>query len=160
MAFALQTDTGTVQAYFFECDDDRLFAVSIDPHGGNIPRNACPEGWRLSLMSSAWSPSVLAVHRSDKPERRKPPPEVRGRRLESDPGGPGDINSSCTTSMENWWRASPNAGLIRRKTSSLWSLCGILTIRGSHIGLCQASSYSTSSRERPARSRLPRLCPR
>jgi hypothetical protein len=47
MTFAMQTDTGTFQAYLFECEDDQLFAVSIDPHGRNIPRNACPEGWRL-----------------------------------------------------------------------------------------------------------------
>ena len=47
MAIAMETDTDTVQAYLFECDDDGLFAVSIDPHGRNIPRNACPEGWRL-----------------------------------------------------------------------------------------------------------------
>ena len=47
MAFVMQTDTGTVQAYLFECDDDQLFAVSIDPNGRNIPRNACPEGWRF-----------------------------------------------------------------------------------------------------------------
>ena len=43
----MQTDTDTSQADLFECDDDNLFAVSIDPHGRNIPRNACPEGWHL-----------------------------------------------------------------------------------------------------------------
>jgi hypothetical protein len=56
MAFAMQTNTGTVQAYLFECDDDRLFAVSIDPHGRNIPRNACPEGWRFKTAF------LLGVH--------------------------------------------------------------------------------------------------
>jgi hypothetical protein len=43
----MQTDTDTVQAYLFECGDDKLFAVSIYPHGRNIPRTACPEGWHL-----------------------------------------------------------------------------------------------------------------
>jgi hypothetical protein len=52
MAFAMQADTDTVQAYLFECDDDRLFAVSIDPHGRNIPRNACSEGRRLKSASA------------------------------------------------------------------------------------------------------------
>ena len=47
--------------------------------------------------------------------------------------------------------------LIRRKASSLPSLCGSLTTRGSVIG---AKSHSTSSRERPARTQSPRLRPR
>ena len=57
MAFAMQTDTDTVQAYLFECGDERLFAVSIDPYGRNIPRNACPEGWRLKTGF------LLGIHR-------------------------------------------------------------------------------------------------
>jgi len=56
MAFAMQTDTDSVQAYLFECDDEKLYAVSIDPHGRNIPRSACPEGWRLKTGF------VLGVH--------------------------------------------------------------------------------------------------
>jgi hypothetical protein len=43
---SMQTDTDILQAYLFECDDDGLFAVSLDPLGRNIPRNACLEGWR------------------------------------------------------------------------------------------------------------------
>jgi hypothetical protein len=34
-----------LQAYLFECDEDRLFAVSLDPAGSNIPRKYCPQGW-------------------------------------------------------------------------------------------------------------------
>jgi hypothetical protein len=53
----MQADTDTVQAYLFECGDERLFAVSIDPYGRNIPRNACPEGWRLKTGF------LLGIHR-------------------------------------------------------------------------------------------------
>lgn len=40
-------DTETVQAYLFQCDDNGLFAVSLDSAGANIPREACVEGWRF-----------------------------------------------------------------------------------------------------------------
>ena len=53
----MQADTDTVQAYLFECGDERHFAVSIDPYGRNIPRNACPEGWRLKTGF------LLGIHR-------------------------------------------------------------------------------------------------
>jgi len=36
----------SLQAYLFECDDDALFAVSLDAEGSNIPRRSCPQGWR------------------------------------------------------------------------------------------------------------------
>ena len=35
-----------LDAYLFECDDDALFAVSLDPLGSNIPQRSCPQGWR------------------------------------------------------------------------------------------------------------------
>jgi hypothetical protein len=35
-----------LQAYLFECDDEALFAVSLDAEGSNIPRRSCPQGWR------------------------------------------------------------------------------------------------------------------
>jgi len=35
-----------LQAYLFECDDDALFAISLDAEGSNIPRRSCPQGWR------------------------------------------------------------------------------------------------------------------
>ena len=35
-----------LHAYLFECDDDALFAVSLDPLGSNIPRRSCLQGWR------------------------------------------------------------------------------------------------------------------
>ena len=36
-----------VRAYLFECEDDGLFAVSLDPSGANIPKRYCHEGWTL-----------------------------------------------------------------------------------------------------------------
>ena len=35
-----------LDAYLFECDDDALYAVSLDPLGANIPRRSCLQGWR------------------------------------------------------------------------------------------------------------------
>ena len=35
-----------LDAYLFECDDDALFAVTLDPTGSNIPQRTCPQGWR------------------------------------------------------------------------------------------------------------------
>ena len=36
----------SVTAYLFECGDDALFAVTLDPAGSNIPQRTCPQGWR------------------------------------------------------------------------------------------------------------------
>jgi hypothetical protein len=36
-----------LDAFLFECGDDALFAVSLDPLGSNIPQRYCPQGWRL-----------------------------------------------------------------------------------------------------------------
>ena len=36
-----------LHAYLFECGDDALFAVSLDPRGSNIPTHYCREGWTL-----------------------------------------------------------------------------------------------------------------
>lgn len=40
-------DTDSLQAYLFQCDDNGLYGVSLDPAGSNLPRSACPQGWRL-----------------------------------------------------------------------------------------------------------------
>jgi hypothetical protein len=45
-----------LDAYLFECDDDALFAISLDPFGLNIPQRSCPQGWRRIAEF------VLAVH--------------------------------------------------------------------------------------------------
>jgi hypothetical protein len=34
-------------AYLFQCEGEDLYAVSHDITGANIPRSACPQGWRL-----------------------------------------------------------------------------------------------------------------
>jgi hypothetical protein len=67
----MQTDTDILQAYLFECDDDGLFAVSLDPHGRNIPRNACLEGWRCKTGF------LLGVH-LPVPAAIDPEPILRG----------------------------------------------------------------------------------
>ena len=36
-----------VEAYLFQCDDNGLFAVTLEASGANIPRGPCAEGWRL-----------------------------------------------------------------------------------------------------------------
>jgi hypothetical protein len=41
------------QAYLFQCDDNGLFAVSLDPTGGNLPRDPCAEGVRRSWRRPA-----------------------------------------------------------------------------------------------------------
>jgi hypothetical protein len=46
MGFAY-TSSDALRAYLFECDEDGLFAISLDPHGSNIPQRYCPQGWSL-----------------------------------------------------------------------------------------------------------------
>jgi len=55
--------TDTLEAYFFQCDEEALFAVSLDPSGGNIPRGACAEGWRLrtAFMLGVRQPVPAAI---------------------------------------------------------------------------------------------------
>jgi len=45
--YGLAHDDDATLAYLFQGDDSGLFAISNDPTGKNIPRGACPEGWRL-----------------------------------------------------------------------------------------------------------------
>ena len=45
MGFSTYSDSQ--EAFLFRCDDNGLFAVSIDRLGSNLPCNSCPEGWRL-----------------------------------------------------------------------------------------------------------------
>jgi hypothetical protein len=47
MAPTVHADSDAVQAYLFRCDDNGLFAVSLDASGRNIPRGACVEGWHF-----------------------------------------------------------------------------------------------------------------
>jgi hypothetical protein len=67
--------------------------------------------------------------------------------------------SSSTTSIGELEEALPNAGLIRRKASSLPRLWGILTIRARTWGAAKLALAVTFSRERPARSRSQRPRP-
>lgn len=42
----LDSDT----AYLFECDsEERLFAISTDSGGANLPSRTCPAGWRFKM---------------------------------------------------------------------------------------------------------------
>ena len=34
-------------AYLFQCGDEKLFAISPDKTGKNIPRTSCTQGWLL-----------------------------------------------------------------------------------------------------------------
>jgi hypothetical protein len=61
----------TLHAYLFECDGEGLFAVSLDETGRNIPRDSCPEGWRLR------EPFELGVHAAV-PIAISPEPLLRG----------------------------------------------------------------------------------
>lgn len=45
----IHADTESRRAYLFQCDDNGLYGVSLDPSGANLPRNTCPEGWRFKL---------------------------------------------------------------------------------------------------------------
>ena len=37
----------TLQAYLFQCDENGLYAVSLERSGGNLPRSICSDGWEL-----------------------------------------------------------------------------------------------------------------
>ena len=60
-----------LQAYLFQCDDERLFAVSLLPSGSNIPRSACADGWRFKAAFA------LGVH-FPVPASIDPEPILRG----------------------------------------------------------------------------------
>lgn len=45
--YGLAADYDVSRAYLFQCGDNGLYAVSNDASGVNIPRSACPEGWRV-----------------------------------------------------------------------------------------------------------------
>jgi hypothetical protein len=34
-------------AYLFQCGDDRLYAVTLDSKGDNLPPRTCPSGWKF-----------------------------------------------------------------------------------------------------------------
>jgi hypothetical protein len=34
-------------AFFFQCGNEQLFAVSLDKTGVNLPRSTCTQGWLL-----------------------------------------------------------------------------------------------------------------
>jgi hypothetical protein len=71
--YGLVADDDATLAYLFQGDDDGFFAISNDPTGKNIPRNACPEGWRLK------SEFALGV-RAPLPVAIDPEPILRGLR--------------------------------------------------------------------------------
>ena len=52
-----------LDAYLFECDEDALFAVSLDRLGANIPQRSCPQGWhRISEFAlSVHDPMPVAI---------------------------------------------------------------------------------------------------
>jgi hypothetical protein len=115
----------------------------------------CGHGQRLSVARPAQTcEAIRATSLPTEHDRRRHQP-IR-KRLGQGLGR----ETSSGLPMGKLEEALPKAGLIRRKASSLPSLCGISTIRGSDIGVCEASFHSTSSRERPARTRSPRPRPR
>jgi hypothetical protein len=61
------------QAYFFQCDDNGLFAISRDRSGRNLPPGPCAEGWQF-LMEFA-----LGIH-EPVPVPIDPEPVMRGLR--------------------------------------------------------------------------------
>ena len=69
-------DADTLEAYLFRCDDNGLYAITLDPAGANLPRNPCPDGWRFqrSFPLGVQQPVPAAI---------SPEPILRGLR---DPG--------------------------------------------------------------------------
>jgi hypothetical protein len=64
-------DADAVSAYLFQCDDNSLYAISLDATGRNIPRDACGEGWRFRVAFA------LGVHEAI-PASIPPEPVLRG----------------------------------------------------------------------------------
>jgi hypothetical protein len=71
MAPPIPASTDALEAYLFQCDDNGLYAVSLDPLGGNLPRGPCAEGWRLRTAFA------LGVH-EPVPAAIPPEPILRG----------------------------------------------------------------------------------
>ena len=59
-------------AFFFQCGDEQLFAVSLDKTGLNIPRSTCTQGWvlREEFLLGVQEPVPAAI---------SPEPITRGR---------------------------------------------------------------------------------
>ena len=57
------TSYDTIRAYLFECDDDGLFAISLDPTGENIPKHYCLQGWtfREEFALGVHEPMPVAI---------------------------------------------------------------------------------------------------
>jgi hypothetical protein len=55
-------DTDPGQAYPFQCDDDGLFAVSLDPESGNLPRGHCAKASRSGWTYYAWREDAYHPH--------------------------------------------------------------------------------------------------
>jgi hypothetical protein len=59
--YGLVADDDPTLAYLFQCDDNGLFAISNDPTGKNIPRDTCPEGWRLKSEFTLGARETLPI---------------------------------------------------------------------------------------------------
>ena len=66
-----EEEAGAQQAYLFECDDNTLHAVSLDPTGRNIPRNFCLGGWHLKAEFALGVQDLV-------PAATSPEPVIRG----------------------------------------------------------------------------------
>jgi hypothetical protein len=71
MSVLTYANTDAVLAYLFQCGDNGLFAVTLDPTGRNISRGACAEGWALKTEFA------LGVH-EPVPAAIDPEPIIRG----------------------------------------------------------------------------------
>ena len=43
----IHTEDDSLTTYLFQCDEEGLYAVSLDPAGANIPVRFCPQTWKL-----------------------------------------------------------------------------------------------------------------
>ena len=70
-----QTVDDAMTAYLFQCGEEGLYAVSLDPAGANLPVRHCPESWKLSTEFK------LGVHEAV-PVAISPEPIIRGIRAD------------------------------------------------------------------------------
>ena len=68
---SIYADAETLQAYLFQCDENGLYAVSLDASGADLARGPCAEGWRFKVAFR------LGVH-EPVPASIDPEPILRG----------------------------------------------------------------------------------